>query len=220
MNNIIAIHILGFSNPRYVSHYEKLNGQAIILMSPKREEAATFSNENVIEVQRNIRDSIYNYIVHGGANMLAVLKETTAVLVEKLHAPKKQIVVRLAKIVRENNPEEQTIAFAQGVDEWMKQWTVANNYKMSLTDDPKKALRIWWEDFAGNVERHFGRLCKNLDIAAQFSFEYEICEIKEDGMFWPSGLRRKVLMSDVLAELEEIEDGTGDEGKCEGDEDA
>ena len=201
---IIAIQILGY-NTRYVSHYEALNGEAIILLTPKREEAQKFNVEPALDAQRHIRDSIARFIANDGANMLRILKDTNAVIVEN-EVPTKQIIVKLTKIKRIENPDEQTQGFVQRIDDWMKQWTIENNYKMMLVTDPKDALRVWCNDFHRLVSTMFASSVKNIVVANQFTLEYHVCEIKEDGSFWPSGYSRTVDMADYVFFEEEGEE--------------
>lgn len=199
---IIAIHILGYDKPKYVSHYEVLNDKAIVLLSATRTDAQKFNAEPALEAQRIIRDTIADFIANDGAHMLRVLKETNAVIIENEFSAQ-QMIVKLTKIKRLYNPDEQTQGFVERIDNWMKQWTLENNYKMMLVTDPKEALRVWWKEFHRLVSTMFASSVKGLNIAEQFEFEYQVCEIGSDGSFWPSGSSRRVDMAEFVKEEEE-----------------
>lgn len=116
----------------------------------------------------------------------------------------KMYFMHLIAIVRMDMPD-QTFSFREHADSWMKQWTVANNFKPVVTDDPNFALQMWWKEFEKTARSILGSsIPKHLDLAEQFQFKYGQSEVVLNQSFY---LHDRVLYTNCEdIEIEEQEE--------------
>src|SRR5438067_1216743 len=177
---IIAIYLAQQDAPRFVQHYELLNGEPIILLTTERTKAVTFNAEAAFEAQRLIRDAIVRFIAHDGANMLRILRDTVAVMIEEDELEPEFIVCKLTGIRRIPRPL-QTQGFIERADVLTRMATVEGNFEMMLVESPNQAIKAWWIGVERVLRQMPPTYHANLRLADQFLFDYQICEVKENG---------------------------------------
>lgn len=121
-----------------------------------------------------------------------------------MNAKSKMYFMQLIAIKRLNNPD-QTVGFIEHFENWMKQWTIANNFKPMVTDDPQFALETWWNDYANVARRILGSsIPKHLNLAEQIEFKYAQSEVTLNRGFYLHDRVLNVVCDEIEKEKEEV----------------
>lgn len=93
--------------------------------------------------------------------------------------------VSLKAITRRANGK-QTLEFVQRVDDWMKQWTIENNFQPIITTDIDSALKQFAVKFEYDFASACGRNClpAGLSFFEHFKFDYTKSRVMIDTPFY------------------------------------
>ena len=101
-----------------------------------------------------------------------------------MNTDSKNYFVMLLAIKRVHNLD-QSLGFVEAVDGWMKQWTIANNYRPMVTEDVEFALSTWLQDFEKTARQILGSyIPQHMKFVEQFEFEYTKSEVVLNKSFY------------------------------------
>lgn len=111
--------------------------------------------------------------------------------------------VMLLAIIRKDRPNFQTIAFANKIDGWMKQWTVENSYQPMVTDNPEVAFQQWWKEFERSCRSLMADVVTpEMNLASNFKFEYTRSTVVLNEQFYLRNGRFSIECKDIAKSSE------------------